>query len=194
MLHSRAQALLLGVMLASPGWAGEGDGCGAAPCAGCVAPSCCAPAVCKTCVPAPDVIKIVTPAYTCKGADICLPKRSLCDLFTWRCDKPGCGESCGGCASGCGSPCDCVCPRTSCPQCECRARHKMVLMKKLVTTECPAFKCEPVCCPETCPGCGSGCFDAPPMPEQPAIPPGEAAPPKKPTPSASRPRRAEKAR
>jgi hypothetical protein len=126
-----------------------------------------------TCQPVPDVIKIVKPVYTCKCGDLCYPKRSLHDLLRRRCQS-GCCESGGGCG---GCDCHCECPPCTCPQCECHPRHKMVLLKKLVTTECPAFKCEPVCCPQGCGGC-AGPFESAPMPGEDHVGPDEAPPPK----------------
>jgi hypothetical protein len=107
----------------------------------------------------------------------CVPvPRCLLDLFRWR--HVGCGE-CGSVCEGCGRG-DCGCPPCSCPQCECHPRSRKVLLKKIVTTECPTFKCEPVCYPE-CGGCGAECQGAVPAPEVPE----EKSPPQKPTPAAA---------
>ncbi len=177
-MHTRSLVLFAGLVLAMPAavWAARPGGC-KQHCGGC------SPAPCQTCEPVPDVLKHTKAVYTCKGADICLVKRSLGELLRLP-RKPGCCESCGECG------CDCECPHCSCPQCECRPRHKTVLLKRIVTTECPSFKCEPVCCPEPC-GCASPWFESAPLPGEDHIVPDEAMPPKPipVPPSAAAPRR-----
>jgi hypothetical protein len=150
MIRWKTSALFLGAVLgtsalvsaAEADWEHPG-----APYHGCAEACHCAP-VCKSCILVPDVLKIVKPVHTCKELDFCLTRRSLRDLFRGHC---GDGCSCGGCG-GCGHGCDC--PPCACPQCECRVRAKHVLLKKLVTIECPTFKCEPVCTPA--PSCAAG--------------------------------------
>src|SRR5687767_12449974 len=75
-MHTRFVVLLAGLVLAMPaaGWAEQ-------PCGGDYHCGGCAPAPCQTCQSVPDVIKHTKPVYTCKCADICYPKRSLCDLL-----------------------------------------------------------------------------------------------------------------
>ena len=95
--------------------------------------------VCTKCVPVPDVRKETHVAYRCKALDICLPHRPLWDLFRGHANT--CSQR-GGCD-------DChPCPVEMPPQCECQPRRKMVLLKKIVRVDCPAFKCEPVCPPK----------------------------------------------
>lgn len=147
------------------GCAGHGCGSAAQGCAGCG--QCCTP-VCKSCQVVPDTVKHVHTHYKCKCADFCLPKRLLSDLFRFGGKSCGCAGSCDGCGSSCGcgdgccqSGCCHSCPPATPPCCECKVRNKMVLLKKVVTQECPGFKCEPVCCPCGCPqGCGAGCGPA----------------------------------
>lgn len=100
----------------------------------------CAP-VCKKCVPVPGVRKESQVVYACKESALCLPHRSLWDLFCGHADPCATCGGCGGCHP---------CPAETCPQCECRPRRKMVLMKKIVTVECPTYKCEAVCVPAPC--------------------------------------------
>ncbi|MCI0380568.1 MAG: hypothetical protein L0215_23520 [Gemmataceae bacterium] len=72
----------------------------------------------KVCVPVPDKIKKTTVVYGCVVKDFCLPKCALGGLF-------------GGC-----------CSHNGCPTGECEhVRSKRVLLKKVVTEECPSFKC-----------------------------------------------------
>jgi len=74
----------------------------------------------KVCVPAPDTKKVTHNCYRCKCEDVCLPK----------CGCPfHCHHECGDCCHD--APCaKCGHPHT---------RH--ILLKKIVTEECPRTKC-----------------------------------------------------
>lgn len=71
----------------------------------------------KLCVPVPGVKVHTTVVYGCKTVDYCLPK-----------------------SGGIFGRCHDSCPSANC---ENSARTKRVLLKKVVTQECPETKCEP---------------------------------------------------
>jgi hypothetical protein len=156
----QTQTLLLGCLL---GFAGPLRG-GDAPCSPCATACCCAPAPCDKCVVLPDVVIRTRNLYACKEATICLPHRLLGGLFPKPCCNAGCCQK-----TGC-----CDCPPASPPTC-CVRRTRHVLLKKVLTTECPSFKCEAVCCPTQ--GCAHRHVDEqPPMVDEPQ--PREKAPKK----------------
>ena len=95
---------------------------------------------CEKCVLVPSVRKESHVVYRCKELGICLPHRTLWDLFR------GPAETCAQCGPGDGCH---PCPVEACPPCACQARRKTVLLKKIVSVECPTFKCE-VVCPPSC--------------------------------------------
>lgn len=78
----------------------------------------------KVCVAVPDVKKISTVVYGCKTKDFCLPACNYCKHVQDCFGPSGCD---GVCAPG---------------KCEHQARTKRVLLKKVVTKECPSFKCQ----------------------------------------------------
>jgi len=162
MFRWSGRAFLVCVAIGSPRLAGaeEYTTCGAEPaCQGCASGCGCAP-VCKGCVLVPEVIKHPKTIYACKSADFCLPKRSLFDIFKGHHCSSACCSGRGDCCDGC----HCDCPPVSCPQCECKARHRMVLLKRIITKDCPGFRCEPVCCPNG--GCAAhACQEEAPAPD-----------------------------
>lgn len=136
------------------------------------AADCAAPCLEKVCVPAPTKLKISKVEYTCKESDVCLPRCSLGGLLRGR----GCDSCQRGHGHDCANPCP---PEASCPKCG-HPRTVRVLMKRTVTTECPATKCEVSLqpAPPHCPRgavrhepCGSTVPAAPTMPRATLGPP-----------------------
>jgi hypothetical protein len=88
------------------------------------------PAACKVCVAEPTTKKVVKVVYEEKEVDYCLPGCSFFGLLR------------GGCACGAGPGCG-------------KPRTRKVLIKRFVTEECPATKCEvreaAPACPAPCP-------------------------------------------
>jgi hypothetical protein len=79
-------------------------------------PAACCPDGCgKICVRVPDVLKTPRTIYDCKCEDYCAPRCSLRALLGGLC---GCGDTC------CGP-----------------VRTRKILLKKVVTDECPTTKC-----------------------------------------------------
>lgn len=142
--------IFFGLLLISPAFSSSGQAdelCAS----GCEPPSC-APA-CERCVRLPDVTKVSKSEHACKREHFCLPKRSLFDLFSPGCHSGGdsCCDSCDSCDGSCASPCG---------QCECYARTRKVLLKRIVTEECPTYRCVPACAlPEGCERCKKGSSD-----------------------------------
>ena len=146
MLPMRTQALVFTLLAGCTGVDSPKQGVGLAyepAICGCAAPCGCVPVAC---VPVPVAVKVVKPVYRCQGNYVCLPKRSLLELFF------GYGKKLGCCTDRAGE-CACGSPLHPGPKCECSAHRKMVLFKKLVTTERSSFKCAPVCGPSV--GCGN---------------------------------------
>jgi hypothetical protein len=89
-------------------------------------------------------MKISKTVYACKEKDICLPR---CPPFSFF--RGGCHDRCDDCP-----------PQADCPSCG-HPRTVAVLMKKVVTTECPTTKCvvshqEAHCAPVCPPACTTG--------------------------------------
>jgi hypothetical protein len=82
----------------------------------------------------PTTTKKTKVEYSCQEKDICLPKCSLAGLF-----HRGGGHG----QTGHGHACGDDCPKVGCTQCG-KPRTVRVLMKRVVTTECPDTKCEAV--------------------------------------------------
>ena len=117
--------------------------------------ACHAPCLEKVCVPVPDKMKISKTVYACKEKDICLPR---CPPFSFF--RGGCHDRCDDCP-----------PQADCPSCG-HPRTVAVLMKKVVTTECPTTKCvvshqeakcEPACRPTCLPACTTTSHAAAPV-------------------------------
>lgn len=99
----------------------------------------------KCCKVVPDVKKVTHTIYDCKCEDYCLPR---CNCLCHHCKS--CEEPCQGCfgSEGClKSHCD---PLNLCPMCG-KPRVKKILMKKIITEECPTFKCVVECYVEKVP-------------------------------------------
>ena len=83
----------------------------------------------KVCIAVPDKKKISKTVYSCTEKDVCLPK----------CVHGGSERINRG--HGCNDHCASNCPEQGCAACG-RPRTVRVLMKKVVTEECPTTKCE----------------------------------------------------
>jgi len=82
----------------------------------------------NTCISQPTTKKTSKTVFSSKCIEFCLPKCSCCSLFSGGCDD--CGENCG------------------------HVRTKHVLLKKVVTEECPSTEC--VVAPACVPACTTG--------------------------------------
>lgn len=115
---------------------------------------------CKMCVAVPAKKKISHVEYNVKCVDFCAPRcRPFClfNLFGVR-HHHGCGGQDG-------------CPNSECSNWY-RVRTKHVLLKRVITRECPDYQCKPVPMPPC-----AGCLPAPGANGKTILPPGTVVPP-----------------